>query len=138
MFVAPGPDGLRQSLQKCEELLDKATKNSGGEPVNIAPIVAYDFIMHMSDAVLSGGVRRSACLAMFSKDDSEMMNAKTGKWFIENPQRGRSNNSVALLRDEVTRDEWAGIMKSTKEYGEPGWVFVDSLEHTYNPLNVAA
>ena len=43
----------------------------------------------MSDAVLSGGVRRSATLCMFSKDDEEMLNAKTGDWFSNNPQRGR-------------------------------------------------
>lgn len=83
-------------------------------------------------------VRRSATICLFSKDDEEMLNAKTGDWFIKNPQRGRSNNSVMLLRDEVTRDEWAHIMKSVKHSGEPGFIFTDNLEFTYNPLNVAA
>lgn len=131
-FKAPGPDGLRQSLQKCEELLD-ALFEGGEQFVKLPSIAAYDFVMHMSDAVLSGGVRRSATICMFSKDDKDMLNAKTGDWFITNPQRGRSNNSVMLLRDDVTRDEWAEIMKSVRQVGEPGFIFTDNLEFCYNP-----
>lgn len=129
-FKAPGPDGLRQSLQKCEDLLNREIAN--GE-TKIRPIVAYDFIMHMADAVLSGGVRRSATICLFSKDDEDMLNAKTGSWFVDNPQRGRSNNSVMLLRDELTREEWAHIMESVKQVGEPGFIFTDNLEFTFNP-----
>lgn len=130
-FKAPGPDGLRHSLTKCEELLNAATE--GQKEVSIKPIEAYDFVMHMADAVLSGGVRRSATICLFSKDDKEMLNAKTGDWFVTNPQRGRSNNSVILLRDEVTRGEWADIMKSVRDFGEPGFVFTDNLDHCFNP-----
>lgn len=127
-FKAPGPDGLRVSLQRCEDILNKASE--GGR---LRPIEAYDLIMHMADAVLSGGVRRSATICMFSKDDTEMLKAKTGNWFVTNPQRGRSNNSVMLLRDEITRLEWAAIMESVKDYGEPGFIFTDNLDFTYNP-----
>lgn len=136
-FKAPGPDGLRQSLQKCEALLE-ALFEDGSQFVKMPSIAAYDFVMHMSDAVLSGGVRRSATICLFSKDDKEMLNAKTGDWFITNPQRGRSNNSVMLLRDEVTRDEWREIMKSVRQVGEPGFIFTDNLEFCYNPLKLAA
>lgn len=129
-FKAPGPDGLRAALNKCEHLLNQSV-NSGEERVR--PIVAYDFVMHMADAVLSGGVRRSATICMFSKDDEEMLNAKTGRWYIDNPQRGRSNNSVMLLRGEVTREEWAHIMKSVRHSGEPGFIFTDNLDFTFNP-----
>lgn len=129
-FKAPGPDGLRNALVKCEALLEKLV--SEGED-RITPIVAYDFVMHMSDAVLSGGVRRSATICLFDKDDNEMLNAKTGNWFIDNPQRGRSNNSVMLKRDEITREEWAKIMQSVRDYGEPGFIFTDNLDFAYNP-----
>lgn len=130
-FKAPGPDGLRSALQKCEALLEKALSDEAR--ATISPIVAYDFVMHMSDAVLAGGVRRSATICMFDKDDQEMLKAKTGDWFIHNPQRGRSNNSVVLKRDELTRDEWADIMTAVRDFGEPGFVFVDDLETMYNP-----
>lgn len=136
-FKAPGPDGLRDALVKCEALLEDLLKDTK-EPVALKPITAYDFVMHMSDAVLSGGVRRSATICLFSKTDKEMLNAKTGDWYITNPQRGRSNNSVMLIRSEVTREEWAEIMKSVKQVGEPGFIFTDNLEFCYNPLKLAA
>lgn len=129
-FKAPGPDGLRNALIKCENLIERTLAK--GES-RMASIVAYDFIMHMSDAVLAGGVRRSATICLFDKDDEDMLKAKTGNWFVDNPQRGRSNNSVMLKRDELTRQEWAHIMKSVKDFGEPGFVFVDNLEFGFNP-----
>jgi ribonucleoside-triphosphate reductase len=127
---APGPEPLKNSLDKIDQLL-KRTINSGHK--RLRPIVAYDIMMHGSDAVLSGGVRRSATICLFSRDDEEMMNAKTGSWFIENPQRGRSNNSAVLLRDDTTRAEFMSIMKSVREFGEPGFVWSDSSEIMYNP-----
>lgn len=129
-FKAPGPDGLRDALIRCEALLEKSI--AGGD-TRMRPIVAYDFTMHMSDAVLSGGVRRSATICMFDKDDNEMLNAKTGAWYIDNPQRGRSNNSVMLKRDVLTRPEWANIMKSVRDFGEPGFIFTDDLDIAFNP-----
>ena len=130
-FKAPGPDGLRAALVKIENLLEKSL--NGKQPVQIPPIAAYDITMHISDAVLSGGVRRSATICLFDKDDTEMLNAKTGNWFIDNPQRGRSNNSAMLKRDELTLQEWQTIMQSVQSYGEPGFIFTDNLEFAYNP-----
>lgn len=129
-FKAPGPDGLRNALVKCEALLEKALAEGNDR---MRSIVVYDFVMHMSDAVLSGGVRRSATICLFDKDDEEMLKAKTGDWFIHNPQRGRSNNSVMLKRDELTREEWAAIMRSVRDFGEPGFIFTDNLDFAYNP-----
>lgn len=130
-FKAPGPDGLRSALVKCEALLDKLLEDKA--QAKIDSLTAYDFTMHMSDAVLSGGVRRSATICMFDKNDEAMLKAKTGNYFIDNPQRARSNNSVMIKRDELTRDEWANIMTSVRDFGEPGFIFTDNLEFAYNP-----
>ena len=131
-FKAPGPNGLRRSLDKIEHLLQGIVLDSK-EPLALKPITAYDIIMHAADAVLSGGVRRSATICLFSPDDEEMMNAKTGNWFMDNPQRGRSNNSAVIVRDKTTPEEFGKIMESVKQFGEPGFVFVESTEHTTNP-----
>ena len=131
-FKAPGPNGLRRSLDKIEHLLQGIVLDSK-EPLDLKPINAYDITMHGADAVLSGGVRRSATICLFSPDDEEMMNAKTGNWFMDNPQRGRSNNSAVIVRDETTPEEFGKIMESVKQFGEPGFVFVESKEHTTNP-----
>jgi len=131
-FKAPGPEGLRRSLDKIEHLLQGIVIDSK-DPIDLKPINAYDITMHAADAVLSGGVRRSATICLFSPDDEEMMNAKTGNWFMDNPQRGRSNNSAVIVRDETTPEQFGKIMESVKQFGEPGFVFVESKEHTTNP-----
>ena len=131
-FKAPGPEGLRRSLDKIEHLLQGIVLDNK-EPIPLRPINVYDITMHAADAVLSGGVRRSATICLFSPDDEEMMNAKTGNWFMENPQRARSNNSAVIVRDETTADQFGKIMESVKQFGEPGFVFVESTEHTTNP-----
>ena len=58
---------------------------------------------------------------------------KTGNWFIENPQRGRSNNSALLVRDETSKETFNKLMSCVKEYGEPGFVWAESTEMGFNP-----
>jgi len=128
-FKAPGPEGLRKSLDKIELLLIAHVKTS----VIMTPIIAYDIVMHIADAVISGGVRRAASICLFSKEDEDMLNAKTGNWFIDNPQRGRSNNSVMLLRGSVTFKEFQHIMEKVKQFGEPGFIWTDDLDMLFNP-----
>lgn len=127
---APGPIPLRNAIAKIRGLLDKCVEQ-GLE--RIQPIHAYDIVMFSADAVISGGIRRSATLCMFSHDDEEMCKAKTGNWFNENPQRGRSNNSAVLVRNEITREEFARVMENTRQFGEPGFIFVTSREQLFNP-----
>ena len=126
-FKAPSHEGLQDSIEKAIVILNNVDNRK------IKTIEAYDIIMHMADAVLSGGVRRSATICLFSYDDEDMMKAKTGNWFIDNPQRGRSNNSVVLKRGSFTREQFAEIMKSVKDYGEPAFIFVEDENFTVNP-----
>ena len=131
-FKAPGPDGLREAHNKIQNMLGNYI-NGSTEPKPFNSILIYDTVMHSSDAVLSGGVRRSATICLFSIDDDDMLKAKTGDWFITNPQRGRSNNSVVLLRDKTTREEFTRIMESVKGFGEPGFVWSDDEDILFNP-----
>ena len=130
---APGFEPLAKGLERIRELLDRCIKNNQKK---LRPIDAYDIVMHSSDAVLSGGVRRSASLALFSADDQEMIKAKTGNWYLENPQRARSNNSALLLKNETALEEFQALMKSVKEFGEPGFIWSDSKEMVFNPCVV--
>lgn len=129
-FKAPGPEPLRKALDKIEHLVQGAVL--AGADV-LRPIQVYDICMHAADAVLAGGVRRSATICLFTPTDKEMITAKTGNWYNDNPQRGRSNNSAIIVRKDADREQFAEIMKSIKEFGEPGFVFAESTEHTYNP-----
>lgn len=127
---APGPEPLIQALRTIREMLDERVEQGH---TRLRTIDAYDIIMHASDAVLSGGVRRSATICIFAPDDEDMINAKTGNWFIENPQRARSNNSALLIRDKTSKEQFEKIMSAVKQFGEPGFYFSDSTEQLPNP-----
>lgn len=129
---APGPGPLSRSLECIRTVLETRLAEAGS-PCRLRPIDCYDMVMHASDAVLSGGVRRSATICLFSPDDRDMATAKTGDWFVSNPQRGRSNNSALLLRDSTSPKLFATLIESVREFGEPGFVWADSTEIIYNP-----
>lgn len=127
---APGPEPLRRSLEIIRRLLNDRLAQG---LTHLRPIDSYDIVMHASDAVLSGGVRRSACICIFSPEDKEMMHAKIGNWFAENPQRARSNNSALLLRDSTPKELYLELIQSARECGEPGTYWSDSTEQLSNP-----
>lgn len=126
---APGHVPLEKGLELIRKILDK----SCSEGNSLQPIHCYDILMHASDSVLAGGIRRSASIVLFSLENKEMMNAKVGNWREENPQRGRSNNSAVLLKDKVTFEQFQELIKSTKEFGEPGLLWSDDTEMMFNP-----
>ena len=127
---APGSEPLREALRIIQNMLNERIIQGFDR---LRTIDAYDIVMHASDAVLSGGVRRSATICIFSPDDEDMVLAKTGNWFVENPQRGRSNNSALLLRDETSKEQFVKLMSAVKQFGEPGFYWSDSTEQLPNP-----
>lgn len=73
---APGPDPLRACLEKIREILD------GAKGRNLKTIEVHDIQCHIADAVLAGGIRRAAMIALFDSDDEDMLNAK-GQIYID-------------------------------------------------------
>ncbi len=129
-FKAPGFEPLRRSLELIETLLNSRV-NSGQD--KLSTLDAHDIVCHIADAVLSGGIRRSALICLFDKDDDLMLKCKTGSWFYDNPQRGRANNSIKLLKTELTEEEVETYKESIKQFGEPGIVLVDDIDFCTNP-----
>ena len=127
---APGPQPLRECLVKVKGILDD--KENGDK---LTTIEVHDIICHIADAVLAGGIRRAALISLFSADDDEMLAAKVGNWWETNPQRGRANNSVVLMRHRITKDFFMGIWERVKESGagEPGFYFTNDKDWGTNP-----
>jgi len=128
---APGYKPLKNTLSNVKNMLDALIEDRGEK--RLRSIDVCDILCYCADAVLSGGVRRSALSFIFDKNDDLMMNAKTGNWFTENPQRARGNNSVLLLRSDVKLDEFKSIINKTREFGEPGFVFANDSRQLLNP-----
>ncbi len=92
-------------------------------------------ICHIADAVLAGGISRAALISLFSADDDEMISCKTGNWWENNPQRGRANNSVVLMRHIVTKDFFMDLWGRVRASGagEPGFYYTYDKDWGTNP-----
>jgi ribonucleoside-diphosphate reductase alpha chain len=128
--TAPGPKPLAQALARNKRLLARAI---GEGHTRLTDEQASDYHLNGSDAVVSGGVRRSANLGVFDRDSPRMRAYKTGNWFEANPQRGRANMSAALPRGKVTWEEFFALFECTRQFGEPGFIWLDDLDFCYNP-----
>ena len=64
-----------------------------------------------------------------------MLAAKTGNWWEKNPQRGRANNSVVLLRHRITKEVFESLWERVKASGagEPGFYFSNDKDWGTNP-----
>ncbi len=128
---APGYKGLKNCHGKVKKLLDCIIEEKG--QTRLKTVDAYDILMHCADAVLSGGSRRSACSIIFDANDKDMMNSKTGNWFNDNPQRARSNNSAIIVRKGTSFESFSNLIEKTKEFGEPGFLYVENEDQLLNP-----
>ena len=126
---APGPDPLRICIDKIHAVLN------GARGRHITSLEAHDINCHIADAVLSGGIRRAAMIALFSFDDLDMLSCKAGPWWELNPQRGRANNSVVLHREYTTREQFDIVWKKVEESGagEPGVYWTNDYDWGTNP-----
>jgi len=127
---APGPQPLKECLLKIRGVLDGKSDGDKLEPIEV-----HDIICYIADAVLAGGIRRAALISLFSADDDEMLAAKTGNWWEKNPQRGRANNSVVLLRHRITKVVFESLWERVKASGagEPGFYFSNDKDWGTNP-----
>jgi ribonucleoside-triphosphate reductase len=124
---APGHLKLKESLERIRSVLD------GAQGRSLRPVECHRIMCHAADAVLSGGIRRSAMICLFSLDDSEMMHLKTGNWYTTEPWLANANNSVVLKRDEVKKKQFKRIFQMIKQWGEPGFYFTNDYDYGTNP-----
>jgi ribonucleoside-diphosphate reductase alpha chain len=127
---APGPQPLKECLIKVQGILD--SKEDGDR---LQPIEVHDIVCHIADAVLAGGIRRAALISLFSADDEEMIACKSGAWWETNPQRGRANNSAALMRHKLTKEFFLDLWKRVElsGAGEPGIYLTNDKDWGTNP-----
>lgn len=127
---APGPEPLKIGVAHVQAILER--KDDGEK---LTPLECHDIMCYLANAVLAGGIRRSAMISLFSADDEEMMTCKYGAWWELNEQRGRANNSVVLSREDTTRKEFFDLWKKIElsGSGEPGFYFTNDLDWGTNP-----
>lgn len=123
---------LRQLRPKGARLNTFGGRSSGPEPLNqlfeftvkkfadargrkFTPLEAHDIMCMVGNIVVVGGVRRSALISLGSLDDDGHRDAKSGEWWIDEPQRALANNS-AVYNSKPTRkqfdEEWKALVDS--------------------------
>lgn len=126
---APGPEPLRICIENIKHVLIGAIGRK------LTDLECHDIQCHIADAVLSGGIRRAAMIAFFSPESMDMITCKSGPWWELNPQRGRANNSVVLVRGEISEKQFKAIWKRVEESnaGEPGVYWTYDRDILSNP-----
>ena len=127
---APGPQPLKECLVKLQGMFE--AKENGDK---LSPLEVHDMVCYIADAVLAGGIRRAALISLFSAEDDEMIGCKAGGWWEKNPQRGRANNSIVLMRHMITKDFFTDIWDRVRASGagEPGFYFTYDKDWGTNP-----
>jgi len=127
---APGPEPLKECLFNLQKIFERKTNGS-----KLTSVEVHDMACHIADAVLSGGIRRAALIALFDLDDEDMLTCKFGNWWEENPQRGRANNSAVVLRHKIDSEEFFKLWKKIElsNSGEPGIYFSNDKDWGTNP-----
>lgn len=94
-------------------------KNAVGR--KLTSVECHDLVCKIADIVVVGGVRRSALISLSNVSDDRMRGAKSGQWWLIDPQRALANNSAAYTERpamDVFFKEWHALFDSKS--GERG------------------
>jgi len=112
---ASGPEPLEDLFRfTCETFVAAKGKK-------LSSIQSHDLMCKIGEVVVVGGVRRSAMISLSNLSDDRMRHAKSGDWFVLDPQRGLANNSVSYTEKpdmETFLREWTALVESKS--GERG------------------
>jgi len=112
--TASGPDPLKNLLDFAKQVI----LNAQGR--KLTTLEVHDIACKIAESIVSGGVRRVACICLFDFDDTLMRNCKNGD-ITGNEQRWMSNNS-AVWAEDITDQQVAEQMEDMffGMRGEPG------------------
>jgi ribonucleotide reductase, class II len=112
---ASGPEPLVDLFNFAVSTFKKAI----GRKLN--SVECHDLVCKIADIVVVGGVRRSALISLSNLSDDRMRGAKSGQWWVTEPQRALANNSAAYTERpqmELFMKEWLSLIESKS--GERG------------------
>jgi ribonucleoside-diphosphate reductase alpha chain len=113
---ASGPEPLEDLFKFTVEVFRSAAGRK------LSSIECHDICCKIAQIVIVGGVRRSALISLSNLTDDRVRRAKTGQWWLDNPQRGLANNSACYTEKpdfEAFLNEWSSLYQSRS--GERGF-----------------
>jgi len=115
---ASGPGPLIELFEFTVRLFKIAVDN---DQKKLTSLMCHDLVCKIGECIVVGGVRRAALLSLSNLSDQRMRDAKAGEWWVLEPHRALSNNSVAYTeKPEVGQymEEWMALYRSKS--GERG------------------
>ena len=110
-----GPEPLKNLISYTTDLFRKAA----GRRLN--ELECHDLVCKVAEVIVCGGVRRSALLSLSNLTSERMRKAKSGQWWLAEPQRALANNSVCYTETPdvgMFLSEWQSLIES--KAGERG------------------
>ena len=106
---ASGPEPLEDLFRfTCEVFRGAAGRK-------LSSIECHDLCCKIAQVIVVGGVRRSALISLSNLTDDRIRRAKTGQWWVDNPQRGLANNSACYTEKPdfaAFLNEWKSLYES--------------------------
>lgn len=112
---ASGPAPLIDLMEFTKNIFMKAKGRK------LTTLECHDIVCKIADIVVCGGVRRSALISLSDLQDDHLRNAKSGQWWLADPQRALSNNSAVYEHKpdmDTFMKEWFSLVRSRS--GERG------------------
>lgn len=118
--IAPGPGPLMECVKNIDTILEPRV----GEKITSSDIT--DLMNVIGKCVVSGGVRRTAELALGRTDDEEYLKLKDPKLHEQQLRdwRWASNNSVLA----ETGNDYSAVGMQTAKNGEPGYFWLENAQ----------
>jgi len=120
-----GPESLDELFRFTVENFKKAAGRK------MTSLECHDQVCKIAEIVVVGGVRRAALISLSSLTDERMRGAKHGQWWVIDPHRALSNNSVCYKEKPemgTFMQEWLSLYESKS--GERGIFNRDSAKRT--------
>jgi ribonucleoside-diphosphate reductase alpha chain len=119
-----GPEPLDLLFKRIVSIFKKAE----GRKLN--SIECHDIVCFEAHAVIVGGVRRAAGLSHSNLTDDRMRRAKSGEFYLTDPQRFLANISV-MYTEKPDLDSFLGEFRSMykSKAGERGMINQEALRH---------
>lgn len=145
---ASGYQSMQIMLAKIEKVIINSKKKFNNY-TKLSSLDCTDMANIIGENVVSGGVRRTAEIILFDKDDKEILEAKTnlytlenGKWIVNKDiiHRQMSNNSI-IYNIKPSREQLHWQIEQMRYTGEPAFVNGESANKrrpNFNGVNACS
>ncbi len=127
--------GTASGHEAIKDLLDKVSSIISKSNSKLTTLDCLDVCNLICEAVVVGGVRRSASICMFDVGDRDIRHAKNGIYYIDTEgkwhtdvnllHRTKSNNSI-MFYSKPSKEQLKEIFDSIKVSGEPGFFVAEN------------